>query len=222
MNKNVLIGLGVVGGFVVWASSKKAMASTKGVSMEAGKEPHLYGAPMALSPHFNLSEFLRSSSMPGIATYKLTKSELDIVKSLVTELLEPLRAKYGTVYVTNGGRPLGVVTGEAQQIKNLKGQTVTLPAGSNVDDALRAKGYAPSATSDHHNFAAADIVLSSADAFKKAYADLQAHPLTRQVLLYVDDKGKPAHLHVAIVYPGHGKLKAPLYAFTRPEAGGVS
>src|SRR5260221_330407 len=64
--------------------------------------PHKWGSPMKLSKNFDLSEFLHSSTMPEIATYKLTDEELGNLKRLVA-VLQPIRDKYGPVTVTSGG-----------------------------------------------------------------------------------------------------------------------
>ena len=208
-------------------ATAQAVAQQGGTAMLSQPESHLYGAPLALSANFDLSEFLRSTVMPEIAQYRLTADELANVKALCQLVLQPLRDKYGPIDVTSGGRPLSITTAAPRGVQNVNGTTVNVPAGSTIDDLLKAAGYAPAANSDHHGFSAADIKLTAPGltqaSYSQAYADLQANPHVRQVIMYTLANGLPGgHIHVSVISPDRPKESGTAYAFLKPEAGGVA
>lgn len=145
-----------------------------------------------LTPHFRLSEFLRSTAVPEVAYYKPSEEEIERLRKLCREVLEPLRDFVGVpVVITGGARPASV--------RNA--------AGQNFYEALTAKGYAPAANSDHENFIGVDVRFrGDAETFKRAYEWLKTQRKVRQVGIYFKTVGNaivPDHLHISVVAPGY-------------------
>ena len=165
---------------------------------------------MQLSPHFKLSEFLRSSVIPDVKYYQPTESEIENLKFLANEILEPLRNDFGPIRITSGARPAS--------IRDSQGRTFV--------EALKARGYQPAPEGDHTTFNGADIQLVRApfklETYHRAVEVLKLNPKVRQVILYVktDELTKrpyASHIHVASVAPGRPSFYATAperYAFT--------
>lgn len=196
-----LIALAAVGvGALVLFRSKPAAAR----SPTAPRSP----VEKVLSPHFKLSEFLRSGSVPQLAGYEPSPAELANLQSLVDKVLEPLRQEFGAVLVTGGGRP--------QSVRNAAGKTITDSLLTSTDPVARTAALA----SDHIPFAAADIVLASNPTVEKhqaAYLWLINNQAVRQVILELkhDSTGALAihHIHVAVVTPTRPRLPDATRAF---------
>lgn len=149
-------------------------------------------ADIQLTPHFRLSEFLRSEAVPEVAYYKPTDEEIERLRKLCREVLEPLREYVGKpVVVTGGARPASV--------RNAAGQTFY--------EALSSKGYAPANNSDHEHFIGVDVRFrGSAEDFRRAFDWLKTQRKVRQVGIYFKTIGNaivPDHLHVSVVAPGY-------------------
>lgn len=162
-----------------------------------------------LSPHFRLSEFLRSSRVPELARYQPTTSELANVRALAVDVLEPLRAQFGPVLITGGGRP--------DSVRNAAGQTLTEALLKDPTDPVARSA---AAAGDHPIFAGADVVLpklSTVDQYRSAYEALRSNPRVRQVVLELatDKAGRTtiSHLHVAVVLPGRPRLSGERFAY---------
>lgn len=154
---------------------------------------------MQLSPHFRLSEFLRSTAVPALKYYKPTEEEIITLKALCTGLLEPLRKHVGRpIFISGGIRP----------------ESVRDPKGRTFDEALKAAGYDPAKHSDHKTANGVDfeIVQGTKAQYEAAYKFLESNPLTRQVILYYI-KNIPNHIHLSIVIPGKPKITSDSYAF---------
>ncbi len=153
-----------------------------------------------LSPHFKLSEFLRSRAVPEVKNYKPNAAELANLKILVDKVLEPMRVKFGPVFISGGMRP--------DSVRNAKGQNFT--------QALEAAGYKPAPEGDHTTFNGVDFQLpkkSVAD-YLKVYQWLKGNPYVRQVILYLrtdapSDTTYPDHIHVSSVAPGRPRFQVP-------------
>lgn len=171
----LIIGLVGVGAAALFAA-RKAGAQSDG---------RRYRAPMMLSKNFDLSEFLTSASMPNLKNYSLSTEEMNHAIALVTNILQPLRDKFGAIKITGGFRPPGVV--------NSLGQTFY--------DVLKAAGAFPSKTSDHILCAAADIAPENVKLFDPMYQWLKSNRNVRQVILECRVKSgviKPSWIHVAV------------------------
>lgn len=156
---------------------------------------------MQLSPHFKLSEFLRSTAIPEVKYYRPNEQEIENLKFLVNEILEPLRQDFGPIRIVGGVRPNSVRDSQ----------------GRNFTEALKARGYEPSPEGDHTTFNGADIQLVRApfrlDTYKRAVEVLKRNPKVRQVILYIktDELTKrpyASHIHVASVAPGRPSFYA--------------
>lgn len=185
----IWIGVGVAF-LLFFGRGKKAMAKTE----------------LQLSPHFKLSEFLRSSSVPEVAYYHPTEGELSNLRFLVTNVLEPLRSEYGPVLITGGARP--------DSVRNARGQTFT--------EALEERGYQPAEHGDHTTFNGVDFRLPGKPTAEhvRAYLRLKQNPNVRQVILYLKtdpDTGNAFvdHIHVASVAPALPRVLAQNFAFTK-------
>lgn len=170
--KSLAIGLALGVGGLILAVSRKGKAAT----MQRVK------APLKLSDHFDLLEFV--DQHPGLSDYGLTGEELINVKRLVTLVLEPLRLKYGPIKINSGGRP--------PTWRDSKGRT--------INEILVQEGYNPAKSSDHEDFAAADIRLDDQAKYPLAMRDAIANKDVRQAILYRRD-GKYTHMHVAVTSP---------------------
>lgn len=201
-----LLGLGSLVALLARKAGASEVTSIHVVPPAPGEvtvnEEHKYAAPMKLSSNFDLSEFLRSDVMPQLATYKLTQTELDNLKSLVVGILQPMRDKFGPITITSGGRPLDFKVD-----------------GKTIDDLMTSKGMKPAIYSDHHSFLAADFVPANPSLYEPIFVWLQTLPLSRQVILYHTPEGAPTHLHVGITSAFKPKLIAPYYAFRTLETG---
>lgn len=179
-DKRTLIGFGLL---ALLLMGRKSMA----------KKP----TDMQLSPHFRLSEFLRSSAVPEVAYYKPTAEEIARLKLLCEDVLEPLRAYVGRpIRITGGARP--------ESVRNAAGQTFY--------EALTAKGYVPASNSDHERFIGVDVTFRGGAAeYKRAFEWLKSRPDVRQVGIYFKSVGDgsaaiPDHLHISVVAPGYPRL----------------
>lgn len=165
-----------------------------------------------LSPHFMLSEFLRSSAVPEVAYYKPTAAELSYVRRLAMLVLEPVRTAHGVVRISGSMRP--------ESVRNAKGQTFF--------EALTAAGYAPAEHSDHSLFIGTDFQLPGADleTYSAVYRELQRNPNVRQVILYLKtgDNGRRFvdHVHVSVAVPGLPTLPSERYAYLTLDGQRVS
>ena len=236
METRSLWAVGALGlGALIFFGTSKAKAATPPVRRysppAAGPGPvpssqvpamlaRVYDGSVRLSPHFMLGEWLHAP----ITTYKLSQDEFDNVQALVAKILEPLRVAVdpSIIEITGGGRPLSFKLDAPMTVTNWKTKAaVTVPAGSSIDDIIRAQGYSPVADSDHHRFACADFVIKTnekPDTAKmvQAFSDLQQNPAVRQVGLYkVGDE--VTHLHVAVIHPGHGKIEGTNFAYQTGE-----
>jgi hypothetical protein len=167
-----LLGFGALALFV----SRKAIAGAGG---------RRYRAPMMLSKNFDLSEFLQSAAMPELKNYSLSTDEMNNAVALVTNILQPLRDKFGPIKITGGFRP----------------PTVVDQLGRSFYDILSAAGAFPSKTSDHILCAAADIAPYDVSLFNPMYQWLKGNKFVRQVILECrvrDGVVKPSWIHVAV------------------------
>lgn len=214
-------GVIVIGGLVlsgaILLTSKKSRASS-----------NPYGATAMLSKNFVVGEWLHSSEAPELINYVLTPVEFSNLQSLVQNIMQPLRDKYGPIYISGGARPPSFRTSKDITVTSLiTGKPVVVPAGSSIDVVIAAKGYKPADTSDHHNFAAADFQIIGRDEkgnpvpdatkMDQAFSDLRANPSVRQVILYRGSDNKPVHIHVAVIYTGHNKEPGAIFAFEDKE-----
>lgn len=151
---------------------------------------------MRLSPHFMLSEFLRSEAVPEVASYQPTPQELARLQILCNAVLEQIRSAYGRpIVITSGLRP--------ESVRNAQGQS--------FEEALRARGYNPAEDSDHEVGNGCDFIMRGAPLsdYVSAFNALSRDPDVRQVILYlrtVNGQTLPQHMHVAAVVPGYGRL----------------
>lgn len=161
---------------------------------------------LSLSGHFKLSEFLRSRSVPALASYVPSTAEIANLRILATEVLEPVRLKIGVpMFVTSGLRP----------------ESIRDPQGRTFFEALKAAGYQPSATSAHINGSGADVSFSESTPTEKwiaAYQWAKTLPKAGQVILYWKsgvDGARPSHLHLAAVTPSQPKVPPADFAFMK-------
>lgn len=133
-----------------------------------------------LTENFALWEFLQSPTIPEIADYEPEYQEMANVSRLAMHLQEP-RDKFGRVQITGGARPLSV--------RDSRGRTFV--------EALRAKGYPASPTSQHHFFCAADIFIAGHNLID-VFSFIDRLKSTNQLILYLDDDGKPDFIHTSI------------------------
>lgn len=148
---------------------------------------------MGLTPHFRLSEFLRSRAVPEVAFYKPTTAEINNAIAWAEKIGEPLRAFIGgPVVISGGARP--------DSVRNARGE--------NFYEALKARGYAPAENSDHEDFTGFDVQFpgKSKDAYLKAYEWLRDNPNVRQVGIYFrtnPDNGQvyADHIHISVITP---------------------
>jgi hypothetical protein len=197
-------------GAVVFALSSRAKAAVPGMKKTRGRSPamgpRIRPGEIQLSKNFKLSEFLRSKYMPELKNYLLTTDQLANLQSLVTNILQPARDKFGLIYINSGGRP--------KDIKNKDGKTLY--------QVLKEKGLNPAQDSDHTYFGAADITLKKKKELPKLYKFLQTLPDVRQVILYTKThkmgkqrKVKGNHIHVSVVMPGKPRVRSDAYAFLK-------
>lgn len=138
-----------------------------------------------LSRHFRLAEFLKSKDAPSLSNHSLSIYERANLEYLIKNVLEPAREEFGPLLVTSGGRP----------------DTVLTPEGTTITEALRARGYEASETSDHKVFAAADIVplRQGPEGWIRLYESLKKNPYVTQVILAWKTKNGerwPSYIHV--------------------------
>lgn len=182
-------------------------------------EPHIHGASESLSKNFLIGEWLRS--LPG---YKLTASHFSNLLELANNILQPKRDEIApsVIEITGGGRPVDYQTPSAIEVTNWQsGVKTTVPAGSSIEDIIRAQGYKPIADSDHTRFACADLIIRTSGKpdsalMEKAFLDWQKNPYVRQVGIYRVGKDV-SHLHVAVIHPGHGKIEGTNFAYQTGE-----
>ena len=152
---------------------------------------------LQLSPHFNLSEWLHSTTIPEVAYYQPTDTEVRNAQTLAVKVLEPLRRLTGPIQISGGARP----------------DSVRDSQGRGFVEALRAAGYRPSETSDHRFFSGVDITFpqGTAETYRLAYGALQRNPDVRQVILYLhtqeDGTTRPSHIHISAVVPGLSSMR---------------
>lgn len=160
-----------------------------------------------LSKNFWLSEFLSSTSVPELQNYKPSPSELRNLRLLVKNVLQPLRDYMGVpIAINSGGRP--------PHLKNKEGKTFR--------EVLLERGFKPAEKSDHGVFAAADISMKVTSAgYLKAFRWLKKNAHVRQTILYwrtgKDGITRASSIHVATVYPGHGRIPEPNFAFAMKD-----
>lgn len=158
---------------------------------------------LRLTTHFNLAEFLRSSVIPEVAFYQPTMKEVDNVQRLAQLVLEPLRIVIGKPILISGSmRP--------ESLRDSKGRSFY--------EALKARGYYPSADSDHIYFLGTDfqIVGGTQGDYLLAYKELQRNPHVRQVILYYG--GNPGmefvdHIHVSVIAANFPRERGTDFAF---------
>ena len=176
-NMPIVLFIGAIGLVAFFLTSRKSYAMSNDAT------------DIQLSKDFKLSEFLRSEALPEIANYRPTTQEVKNLKFLVDNIIQPLRDKFGPIFISGGARPMSV--------KNSKGQTIY--------DLLKDEGKKPSKTSDHEIFAGADLEFNSPEKFALAYKYVQTLPKLKQAILYTytDNTGKviPRHLHVGVKLP---------------------
>jgi hypothetical protein len=212
-------GVGLLAVLLFGSRSSKA-ATPPLRRYEPTSEPHVHGADERLGPNFLVGEWLH----PPVQAYKLTETEFQNLSRLVTKILQPFRTKIdpSTIEITGGGRPVDFRTDHPITVTNWKTKAeVTVPAGSTIEDVIRAQGYAPVANSDHHRFACADFVIRTggkldSPLMEKGFVELQSYPDVRQVGIYRVD-GQVTHLHVAVVHPGHPKIEGTAFAYQSAE-----
>ena len=189
-------------------------SQSKAANKPAGK----WRAPMKLSKNFDLAEILitgrheklqseaeNAAFRAALKSYALTDLELENVKILVNDVLQPARDELGLpIVITGGARPL----------------TVRDTKGRNLTDLLTLEGLAPSQSSDHIYFAAVDVhpEPKTDENLKKLFEIFKRNPKVRQVLYeYRTNKQtgqiEPTHLHIAAVVPGKPRFADSQRAF---------
>lgn len=158
-------------------------------------------APMKLSKNFDLMEFVNQH--PGLKDYQLSQEQFDNISKLTTQILQPLRDKFGAVHVNSGLRP--------NEWRDANGKS--------LNDLLKEQGHKPAEDSDHNYGAAVDVSLTGTTDPARAYADaavmVAKMPETRRVIVYyktIDGKKVPGHMHISVVTPSKPKMLAADYA----------
>ena len=141
-----------------------------------------------LSKNFNLSEFMRSSSVPELSNYVPKPWQVNNLRNLANLVLQPARDSFGPITVTSGARP--------KDLKNSKGETFY--------EALKAAGHHPAKNSIHDYFGAADIKTSrnSKKQAWKLFNFISSLPGASEVIIYLDkDKEPTGIIHVSTPVP---------------------
>ena len=237
----VLAGLGA--GVLLLVATRKAKATSAPISSAPPAAPgitvapagaaHIYGADTKLTENFTVGEWLQSAEAPELASYKLTQADFDTLKALASKIMQPLRDKFGPIFISGGARPPDFRTAKPITVKKIQtGASVTVPAGSTIDAVIAAKGYDPAEHSDHHYFGAADFEIITKDSagalisdsakMEAAFKQLKADPNVRQVILYRQPDNKVGHIHVAVVFADHPKELGSAFAFESKEPAPVA
>ncbi len=143
-----------------------------------------------ISKSFAVSEFLRSIYIPELSKYRLTRAEHGNLSLLVTQILQPMRNRFGRVVVTGGGRPGAVAKAR----------------GTTWYAVLSKSGHVPAKKSDHPSFGAADVRVPGADPFD-VWQWLQLSPHIRQAIVDIGADGE-IYFHVSVVTPKRKKVSA--------------
>ena len=184
--------------FAKGTKKTKTVTVTPRVILPDGKPNRKWGIPMKLSKNFNLSEFLVTKDpvlQKKMRATKLTDTELQNVRSMTDNILQPLRDYIGKpIVITSGVRPVNIMTPD-QWVEYLK-----------------KKGHrTASRTSDHFEGAGVDFYFrkGSAEDWRKAARWLAKNPHVRQVIIYWKTRGGklvPGHMHVGLVRKGRPRF----------------
>jgi len=176
---------------IVWVAGIGSFLLAKSL-FAGGEKRYTIRGNMYLTKNFRVGEFLRSSSIPELKEYKLTKSELSNLKRLAT-VLQSFRDDIGApIIITSGGRP--------PQLKATQGEY----KGMSFVEILRAKNYSPSETSQHMDFSACDFTTNNKEwlvrimeSFTNVYYSSSLGKTIMQVILYIDN-GQPDFIHLGV------------------------
>ena len=89
---------------------------------------------MLLSPHFTLGEFLRSGTAIRLGIENVPSlDEVERMRQLCLNVLEPLRRQFGKIRITSGFRTyaLNEAVGGARQSQHLYGEAADIHVGNN-------------------------------------------------------------------------------------------
>lgn len=154
---------------------------------------------LPLSKNFNAREFLVSANAPELANYPITTRQLENLKRLVTDILQPIRDEFNTsIHINSGLRPKDFVSDK----------------GLTLNEILKADGYKPSDSSDHEDGSAADFTVANKALLPKIFERIQQLAGTRQVIFYINR----GYIHVAVVTPNKSRFSGTKLAFVDSSA----
>lgn len=175
---------------MVWIAGIGSLLVVK--SLFSGEKRYTIRGAMFLSKNFRVGEFLRSSSIPELKDYELTKNELANLNRLAN-VLQSIRDDIGApISITSGGRPPSLKATEGKY------------KGMGFVEILRAKHYKPSEVSQHMDFSAADFTTSDKrwlprimESMLNPYYSSALGKSITQVILYIDN-GIPNFIHLGV------------------------
>jgi len=158
----------------------------------SGQKRYTIRGDMYLTNNFQVKEFLRSSSIPELKDYQLTKDELSNLKRLAS-VLQHIRDDIGApVIITSGGRPPYMTAKEGKY------------KGKNFVEILKEKNYKPAEFSQHMDFSACDFttqekrwLIDIMRSMTNVYFQSSLGKTITQVILYIQD-GKPDFIHLGV------------------------